>query len=138
MPILRPPRPTLASVLAGGYPPEYGPTVQGATNVTPLVMTTCPSGVWRVVIRASAEWVSGAAQANTIIQVLRGGVYYTVNTPDNPINSALYKTCSQMDTPLTLRPGDSLTCRDILTGANISRGCCAYVDVPIPEGEPTL
>jgi len=127
----------LALVLQGGYPPTYE-TIPALGAAGPITLTTCPSGVWRVVLFASGyPTLATVAGAWVTLRVLRGGVEHTIASTGTRVTVAyVYAVLSPLRSPLILQPGDTLLARDENAVAAVRlQGSCAYVDVPIPSND---
>lgn len=118
----------LQTALAGGYPPDA--YVANTTAGVQQIVTTCPSGVWRVVLHCAVFPADGGCAC---ITVTRAGVAYYISFGFGLVAGQRWTT--MLNRPLALVPGEVLAGQSA-SAVNLARTTVAYVDVPIPPGEP--
>jgi len=135
--MVRPTFKDLPLVMLGAYPPDGYAAVLGAA-ATPTEITTCPAGVWRVVLFAVGyPELATTAGAFVTLRVRRNGVKYTLGCTVQARTDAAYAygQCANLYRPVTLRPGDTLIAEDENAKAGLKvDGYAAWVDVDIPSG----
>lgn len=126
----------IETALMGGYPLTYV-TVTTPAGGTITTVTTCPTGIWRVITHA--EGIPNAAGVNGIVPVLYirslGADYHIATGLQRPAALNGTNQFASLRFPVVLTSGQSLMVADLNANAGQTVIASAgYIDVPIHTG----